>query len=97
MLSCSLYNMHGVKTEDDGFNYMHHCGIFPPEERRSKLMFPEEHSCMTLASPTLHVADMANIREMFSIPQSPLRLPISFTFVLMLSACALCLFTGNEC
>lgn len=52
---------------------------------------------MTLASPTLHVADMANIREMFSIPQSPLRLPISFTFVLMLSACALCLFTGNEC
>lgn len=52
---------------------------------------------LILASPALHVADMANIRQIFSIPQSPLGLPISFTSVLTLCACVLCLFTGNEC
>lgn len=71
---------------------LRHCGIFPQEERcRSNIMFPEERSCVTLASPAFHVADMANIREMFSIPQSPPRLPVSFTSVLKLPACA-CVF-----
>lgn len=43
--------------------------------------------CMTAASPALHVADMANIKQMFLIPKSPLGLPVSLTSVRVLSDC----------
>lgn len=52
--------------------------------------------CMTAASPALHVADMANIKQMFLIPKSPLGLPVSLTSVRVLSDCVVCLFMAAD-
>lgn len=44
----------------------------------------------------MYVADMSSVKQMFLIPKSPLRLPISLTSVCVLSVYASCLFMAGD-
>lgn len=94
-------------SKRNGGDRLKHSGIFPlsklvfatwrqtrqKNNNNNKKKILREH----IYRPGLHVVDMANIKQMFLIPQSPLGLPVSPTSVHMLSACALCLFSGSGC
>lgn len=66
------------------------------------ILFVWEHICTPMFAWLQHnkfymyVADMASVKQMFLIPKSPLRLPVSLTSVRVLSVYALRLFMAAD-
>lgn len=71
VLSHFLYNTNGVKPEDDGFNYIHHYGIFPPEEWRIKIIFQKNILAWLWLHPLYMWLTWQTSEKCFQFPKAP--------------------------